>query len=116
MSDIRFIDTTLRDGNQALWSLNMPIGAMLPIAEQMDKSGFESMEFCVGVMFKKYVHEHKENPWDWIRLGSKKFTRTRLRYHGGMHSAFEKTPSCILRVLAERLGSYGTPLTPASQC
>ena len=116
MSDIRFIDTTLRDGNQSLWALNMPIGAMLPIAEQMDKSGFESMEFFVGVMFKKYVHEHKENPWDWIRLGSKKFTRTRLRYHGGMHSAFEKTPSCILRVLAERLVSYGITLTRTSNC
>lgn len=116
MSDIHFVDTTLRDGNQSLWALNMPIGAMLPIAEQMDKSGFESMEFFVGVMFKKYVHEHKENPWDWVRLGSKKFTQTRLRYHGGMHSAFEKTPNCILRLLAERLVSYGITLTRTSNC
>src|SRR3989337_836497 len=116
MSEIHFVDTTLRDGNQSLWALNMPIGAMLPIAEQMDKSGFESMEFFVGVRFKKYVHDHEENPLDWIRLGSKKFTRTRLRYHGGMHSAFEKTPSCILRVLAERLVSYGITLTRTSNC
>lgn len=114
MSEIHFVDTTLRDGNQSLWALNMPIGAMLPIAEQMDKAGFESSEFFVSVMFKKYVHEHRENPWDWIRLGSKKFTRTRLRYHGGMHSAFEKTPSCILKLLAERLISYGITLTRTS--
>jgi oxaloacetate decarboxylase alpha subunit len=116
MSEIRFVDTTLRDGNQSLWALNMPIGAMLPIAEQMDKAGFESMEFFLSVMFKKYVHEHKEDPWDWIRLGRKKFTRTRLRYHGGMHSAFEKTPTCILRLLAERLVTYGITLTRTSNC
>ena len=116
MSEIHFIDTTFRDGNQSLWALNMPIGAMLPVAEQMDKAGFESMEFFVSIMFKKYVHEHKENPWDWVRLGSKKFTQTRLRYHGGMHSAFEKTPSCILKLLAERLISYGITLTRASNC
>jgi len=114
MSDIRFVDTTLRDGNQSLWALNMPTGAMLSIAEQMDKAGFESIEFFLSVMFKKYVDEHKENPWDWIRLGSKKFTQTRLRYHGGMHSAFEKTPSCILKLFAERLVSYGITLTRTS--
>ncbi len=114
MSAIRFIDTTLRDGNQSLWALNMPTAAMLAIAEQMDKCGFESMEFFVSVMFKKYVHEHKENPWDWIRIGSKKFTRTRLRYHGGMHSAFEKMPGSVLKLLAERLVSYGITLTRTS--
>jgi len=114
MSEIHFIDTTFRDGNQSLWALNMPIGAMLAIAEQTDKAGFESMEFFVSIMFKKYVHEHKENPWDWVRLGSKKFTQTRLRYHGGMHSAFEKTPSCILKLLAERLVSYGITVTRMS--
>lgn len=116
MSEIHFIDTTFRDGNQSLWALNMPIGAMLAIAKQMDKAGFESMEFFVSIMFKKYVHEHKENPWDWVRLGSKKFTQTRLRYHGGMHSAFEKTPSCILKLLAERLISYGITVTRMSNC
>jgi oxaloacetate decarboxylase alpha subunit len=114
MSDIRFIDTTLRDGNQSLWALNMPIGAMLSIAEQMDRGGFESIEFFVSVMFRKYVHEHKENPWDWLRLGTKKFTRTPLRYHGGMHSAFEKTPHCILKLLTEKMVSYGITLCRTS--
>jgi len=114
MSDIRFVDTTLRDGNQSLWAMNMPTGAMLPVAEQMDRAGFESIEFFSSGMFRKYVHEHKENPWDWVRLGVKKFTRTRLRYHGGMHSVFEKTPTCILKLLAERLISYGITLTRTS--
>ncbi len=116
MSEVRFIDTTLRDGNQSLWALNMRVGAMLPAAEHMDEAGFESMEFFLSVMFKKYVREHKENPWEWLRQGTKKFRKTRLRYHGGMHSAFEKTPHCILKLLVERLVGYGLTLTRTSNC
>src|SRR5262245_28637344 len=114
VSEIRFIDTTLRDGQQSLWALGMRTGAMLGIAEQMDRCGFESMEFFVTVMIKKYVREHKENPWVWLREGSKKFRRTRLRYHGGLHAAFEKVPSCILRLMIERVVAYGLTLTRTS--
>ena len=117
MSDeVRFIDTTLRDGNQSLWALNMKTGAMLPaLRRTWIEAGFESMEFFVSVMFKKYVREHKENPWDWVREGTKGFKKTRLRYHGGMHGAFEKTPHCILKLLIERLVSYGITLTRTSE-
>ena len=42
MSDeVRFIDTTVRDGNQSLWALNMRIGAMLPALPHIDEAGFE---------------------------------------------------------------------------
>jgi oxaloacetate decarboxylase alpha subunit len=116
VNEIRFVDTTVRDGQQSLWALNMKTGAMLAIAEQMDQCGFEGMEFFVTVMIKKYVREHKENPWDWLRLGSAKFTRTRLRYHGGLHAAFEKVPSCVLRIMIERAVTYGLTLTRTSNC
>ncbi|HWP58146.1 MAG TPA: hypothetical protein VNL14_09680 [Candidatus Acidoferrales bacterium] len=116
MSEIRFVDTTLRDGQQSLWALGMKTGAMVSIAEQMDQCGFESMEFFVTVMIKKYVREHKENPWEWLREGSKRFRKTRLRYHGGLHNAFEKIPSCVLRLLIERMVSYGLTLTRTSNC
>ena len=116
MNEIRFVDTTLRDGQQSLWALGMRTGAMLGIAEQMDRCGFESMEFFLSMMFKKYVRELKENPWDWLRLGSKLFTKTRLRYHGGMHGGFEKIPGAVLRLMVERIVSYGITLTRTSNC
>ncbi|HEV8723904.1 MAG TPA: hypothetical protein VGW77_25080, partial [Candidatus Binatia bacterium] len=105
MSEIHFIDTTLRDGQQSLWALGMKTGAMLPIAAQMDRIGFESMEFFVSIMIKKYVREHKENPWVWVREGVKRFRQTRLRNHGGLHGsgAFEKLPHAALKLLAERV-------------
>ena len=87
MNEISFIDTTLRDGQQSLWALGMKTAAMLGAAAQMDRIGFESMEFFVSIMIKKYVREHKENPWDWVREGSKLFRHTRLRNHGGLHGS-----------------------------
>ena len=118
MNDIHFIDTTLRDGQLSLWALGMRTGAMLPIAAQMDRVGFESIEFFVSVMIKKYVREHKENPWIWLREGTKRFSRTRLRNHGGMHGsgAFEKLPHTVMRLLIERVVSYGITLTRTSNC
>ncbi|MGE5218007.1 MAG: hypothetical protein ACM3SP_13475 [Chloroflexota bacterium] len=118
MSEISFVDTTLRDGQQSLWALGMKTAAMLPIAAQMDRIGFESMEFFVSIMIKKYVREHKENPWLWLREGVKRFHRTRLRNHGGLHGsgAMEKLPQAAMKLLAERVVSYGITLTRTSNC
>ena len=118
MREIHFVDTTLRDGQQSLWALGMKTGAMLPIAGQLDRAGFESLEFFVSIMIKKYVREHKENPWIWLREGTKRFRRTRLRNHGGMHGsgAFEKLPHAVMRLLIERVVSYGITLTRTSNC
>ena len=118
MPEIHFIDTTLRDGQQSLWALGMKTAAMLPIASQMDRIGFESMEFFVSIMIKKYVREHKENPWEWLREGTKLFRHTRLRNHGGLHGsgAMEKLPQAAMKLFAERVVAYGVTLTRTSNC
>jgi len=118
MSEISFIDTTLRDGQQSLWALGMKTDAMLGAAAQMDRIGFESMEFFVSIMIKKYVRELKENPWVWVREGVQRFRHTRLRNHGGLHGsgAMEKLPHAAMKLLAERLVSYGVTLTRTSNC
>ena len=114
MNDIHFVDTTLRDGSLSLWALGMRTGAMLAIAEQMDLCGFESMEFFGFAGYIKYVKEHKENPWDWMGLGAKKFHRTRLRYHGGLASGFEKIPRSVRLLMIERVVAHGITLTRSS--
>jgi oxaloacetate decarboxylase (Na+ extruding) subunit alpha len=111
VSEIYFVDTTMRDGHQSLWALGMRTEMMLSVADHMDQAGFRFMEFFVNVMFKKLVREHKENPWDWLRLGTERFKKTRLRYHGGLHAVFEKVPTCVSRLVIERIVSYGITLT-----
>jgi len=114
MNEIHIVDTTLRDGQLSLWALGMKTGVMLAVAEPMDRCGFESMEFFGFAGFIKYVREHKENPFDWIRLGAKKFRRTRLRYHGGLASGFEKVPRSVRRLMIERVVAHGITLTRSS--
>lgn len=113
MSDVRFIDTTVRDGNQSLWALNMRTDAMLDAAEYIDRAGFEAAEFFVTVQFKKMVRELKENPWDWLRLGSKRFEKTPLRLHGGLKS-IEKIPVCVFELMIQRIMDYGITVTRTS--
>ena len=114
MNEIHFIDTTLRDGQLSLWALGMKTGAMLAIAEQMDQCGFESMEFFGFAGYIKMVREHKENPWDWMDMGAKKFRRTRLRYHGGLATGFEKIPRSVRLLMVERVIAHGITLTRSS--
>jgi len=114
MNEIHIIDTTLRDGQLSLWALGMRTGAMLAIAEQMDQCGFQSMEFFGFAGYIKYVREHKENPWDWMGIGAKKFRRTRLRYHGGLATGFEKIPRSVRLLMIERVVAHGITLTRSS--
>jgi pyruvate/oxaloacetate carboxyltransferase len=88
---------------------------MLPIAAQMDRVGFESMEFFVSIMIKKYIREHKENPLSGCAKGPSALQRTRLRNHGGMHGsgAFENCRA-QMRLLIEHVVSYGITLTRTS--
>jgi oxaloacetate decarboxylase alpha subunit len=114
ITEIHFVDTTVRDGSLSLWALGMRTGALLAIAEQMDRCGFESMEFFGFAGYIKYVREHKENPWTWMGEGAKKFRRTRLRYHGGLASGFEKIPRSVRLLMIERVVAHGITLTRTS--
>ena len=48
MTEIRFVDTTLRDGGQSLWANNMRTGMILPVAESLDQAGFEAIELALA--------------------------------------------------------------------
>ena len=114
MSDVKFVDTTLRDGNQSLWAFNMKTAAMLESIERMDEAGFESMEFFTATMFKKYVREHKENPWHWLREGARRARKTPLRLHGGIKGGLEKKPTAVARLVVQHVMESGVRLTRTS--
>ena len=42
MTDVVFVDTTLRDGQQSLWAYNMRTGMIVPIVEYIDAAGFDN--------------------------------------------------------------------------
>jgi len=104
---IRFVDTTLRDGHQSLWAENMTTGMMLPVAEAMDRAGFDAIELISSSHLKKCVRELKEDPWARVKLVSQRITRTPLRLNAGRFSAFDLTPRSMYRLFMERMAANG---------
>ena len=104
---IRFVDTTIRDGHQSLWAENMTTGMMLPVAEAMDRAGFDAIELISSSHLKKCVRELKEDPWARVKLISERITRTPLRLNAGRFSAFDITPRSMYRLFMERMAANG---------
>lgn len=108
MDRIHLIDTTLRDGQQSLWALNMRTGTMLTALDQLDRAGFEAMEFFVPVVqIKKMIRDLGEDPFQWLTLGTRKARQTPLRLHAGYRSGLGKVPECVGRLLVQRVIDNG---------
>ncbi len=108
MDEIHFVDTTLRDGHQSLWAEGMRTGMILPIAERMDKAGFEAIELVAPSFFKKACREFKEDIWQRIRLVRQRINATPLRGIRNRYMAgFQVTPACASQLWLERLAANG---------
>jgi pyruvate/oxaloacetate carboxyltransferase len=79
MKKIRFIDQTIRDAQQSLWAYLMRTDMIEPIASVMDNIGFDHIATNGSQGFVVQVRHLGEDPWERIRLLSKKITRTPLR-------------------------------------
>jgi oxaloacetate decarboxylase (Na+ extruding) subunit alpha len=79
MQEIKVIDTTLRDAHQSLWATRMTTAMMLPVAETMDRIGFEAIDLMSAIQFDVCVRYLKENPWERLRLMRSRVTRTPMQ-------------------------------------
>ena len=107
MTEIRFVDTTLRDGHQSLWALRMRTGMMLPIAERMDRAGFEAIELVAGPYFRIAVHDLREDPFRMIRLMRERIPNTPLRLIASRINVFGFDPPSMYRLFLERVVANG---------
>lgn len=106
MTEVRFADTTIRDGHLSLWAFNMRTSMMLAVAELLDQAGFESIE-TIYSHAKKIVRELKEDPWERLRLLGQRVTRTPLRAVTGRFKAFELSPPVMMEVMMQCLARAG---------
>ena len=108
MKDIYFVDTTLRDGQLSLWASNMRTGMMLPIADRLDRAGFEAIEIMSSAFYKKCVRDLKDDPWERIRLLAQRIKKTPLRsIRSRSMLAFQITAPAITDLWLERLAANG---------
>ena len=81
MAKVQIVETSLRDGNQCLWSaLGVDTAKTLTIAPVMDRVGFKAIDFTTSTHMGVAVRYKKEDPWERIRLMAKATPNTPLQF------------------------------------
>ncbi|MGD0023010.1 MAG: hypothetical protein ABSC37_00085 [Xanthobacteraceae bacterium] len=107
-SEIRFVDTTFRDGNQSLWALLMSTSMMLPVAERIDSAGYSTVEITAPAHFKTIVRELHEDPWERIRRVAQKVKNSPLAIMQQCSiTGFGIVPRCLAQLWMQRLAANG---------
>ena len=79
MAKVRFTETALRDAHQSLLATRMRTRDMVPIAEEMDKVGYFSVEAWGGATFDTCIRYLNEDPWDRLRQLKSEFNKTPIQ-------------------------------------
>ncbi len=81
MANLQIVETSLRDGNQCLWSaLGVDTARTLTIAPVMDRVGFKAIDFTTSTHMGVAVRYKKEDPWERIRLMAQAMPNTPLQF------------------------------------
>jgi oxaloacetate decarboxylase (Na+ extruding) subunit alpha len=81
VAKVQLVETSLRDGNQCLWSaLGVDTAKTLTIAPVMDRVGFKAIDFTTSTHMGVAVRYKKEDPWERIRLMAKATPNTPLQF------------------------------------
>ncbi len=106
-NEIRFVDTTLRDGHLSLWASGMTTAMLLPVAERMDRAGFEALEAISGAQFKKFIRELKDDPFERLRLLAERVPATPLRVTGSRINTFGFDPRVMYQLYLDLVARNG---------
>jgi len=60
-------DVTFRDGHQSVWATRMRLEDIEPVAAELDRAGFHSVEVWGGATFDVCTRFLGEDPWDRVR-------------------------------------------------
>ena len=71
--------TALRDAHQSLLATRMRTRDMIPIAEEMDKVGYFSVEAWGGATFDTCIRYLNEDPWERLRQLKSEFNKTPIQ-------------------------------------
>lgn len=107
-TEVRFVDTTLRDGNQSLWALLMSTSMMLPVAERLDQAGYRAVEVSAPAHFKAIVRDVRDDPWERIRKVAERIRNTPLAIMQQTSiTGFSIVPKCLAQLWMHRLAANG---------
>ncbi len=104
MTKIRLIETAFRDAHQSLLATRMRTRDMLPIAEEMDKVGFFSLECWGGATFDTCIRYLNEDPWERLRDIKELVKKTPLQMllRGQNLVGYKHYPDDVVREFVEK--------------
>jgi pyruvate carboxylase subunit B len=104
MKKIRIIETAFRDAHQSLLATRMRTRDMLPIAEEMDKVGFFSLESWGGATFDTCIRYLNEDPWERLRELKELVKKTSLQMllRGQNLVGYKHYPDDVVREFVEK--------------
>ena len=109
MAEIEFIDQTLRDGQQSLWGMRMRPAHMLPVAHEIDRTGFRVVDMTASVMIAVLAREYRENGFEALDHMSAAMPnsplRAALRSNGSGN--FGLAPDCVMDLWIRTLMKHG---------
>lgn len=109
MAHVDILDTTIRDGQQALWGMRMKAGMALPVAPIIDRTGYSVIDLTASSLFEVLVRHCQENPWEGMDLLVEAMPRTPKR--AGMRSnaavSFGITPDALMDAWMRQLAVHG---------
>ena len=106
---LKITDTTLRDGHQSGLATRLRLEDMEPIAEEMDKAGFYSMEVWGGATFDVATRFLNEDPWDRIRILKRLLPNTPLQMllRGQNLVGYRNYPDDVVRAFVHHTAEMG---------
>jgi oxaloacetate decarboxylase alpha subunit len=108
MKRFGFVDVTLRDAHQCLWSTRMTTAMMTPILAEIDRVGYDTINILGGAVFDVCVRYLHENPYERVGLLCSRFaTPCDALTRGQSLYTFELFPDDIVALNAQVLARLG---------
>ncbi|MBC7118606.1 MAG: sodium-extruding oxaloacetate decarboxylase subunit alpha [Methanobacteriaceae archaeon] len=112
MKRIKIVETAFRDAHQSLLATRMRTRDMLPIAEDMDKVGFFSLEAWGGATFDTCIRYLNEDPWERLRKLDEKVKKTPIQMllRGQNLVGYKHYPDDIVKKFVEKAYENGVDI------
>ncbi len=105
---MRFVDVTLRDAHQCLWSTRMTAEMMAPVLATIDRAGFDIVNILGGAVFDVAVRFLHENPWRRVQMLCERLeTPCDALTRGQSLYTFELFPDDVVELNAHVLARLG---------
>ncbi|MDE2360551.1 MAG: carboxylase, partial [Betaproteobacteria bacterium] len=103
-----FIDVTLRDAHQCLWSTRMTTAMMTPILGAIDRVGYAYVNILGGAVFDVCVRYLQENPWERVGVLCRRLaTPCDALTRGQSLYTFELFPDDVVTLNSQALAERG---------